>query len=90
MKIEFNEVYQSFKKLNDAEKIQAIVDYIKNNVSALNELNKSIGNDVNGEDINNIMNVQFNNKLDAIFMLLSLMTEQVEMFSEKVSLEFYE
>lgn len=90
MKTEFNEVYQSFKNLNDIEKIQAITDFIKNNVSALNELNKSIGNDVNAEDINNIMNVQFDNKLDAIFMLLSLMTEQVEMFSEKVSLEFYE
>lgn len=89
MKPEFKDLYETFKALNDEEKTDAIIDFIRNNINALSELNKGVGNASN-EDIASIMNVQFDNKLDAIFILLSLMTEQVEMFSEKVSLEFYE
>lgn len=58
-------------------------EYIKNNIVALKELNNGIGNTMNTKDINEITNVAFEDKLDVIYELIHLMTEQVELFSEK-------
>lgn len=90
MKIEFNEVFDSFKKMDENDKKQAIIEFLKNNIVALKELNNGIGNTMNTNDINEITNVAFEDKLDVIYELIHLMTEQVELFSEKISSDFFE
>ena len=90
MKIEFNEVFDSFKKMNENDKKQAIIEFLKNNIVALKELNNGIGNTMNTNDINEITSVAFDDKLDVIYELIHLMTEQVELFSEKISSDFFE
>lgn len=90
MNIEFNEVFASFKKLNQEEKMKAIIDFIKKDIKALNQLNIDIGNNLDSKDIETISNISFDDKLDAIYKLLHILTEQFELFSEKISQEFYE
>lgn len=90
MKIEFNDVFDAFKNLDENEKKQAIIEFLKNNIMALKELNNGVGNIVNNKDIDNITNVFAKDRLDIIYELLHLMTEQIEAFSEKVSVEFFE
>ncbi len=90
MKVEFNEVFDTFKQLSENEKNKKIIDFIKNDIKAFQKLNTDIGNNLSGEDINKISNVSINNNLDAIYELLHILTEQMEMFSEKISQLFYE
>ena len=90
MKIEFDDVFEAFKKLDEKEKKQAIIEFLKNNIMALKELNNGVGNIVNNKDIDNITNVSARDRLDVIYELLHLMTEQIESFSEKVSVDFFE
>ncbi len=90
MKVEFNEVFAAFKNLSEAEKKQAIVDFIKKDIKALQQMNNDIGNNLSAADIDKIGSVNIENSLDAIYELLHLMTEQMEMFSEKVAQDFYE
>ena len=90
MKIEFNDVFDAFKNLDENEKKQVIIEFLKNNIMALKELNNGIGNIVNNKDIDNITNVSAKDRLDIIYELLHLMTEQIETFSEKISVEFFE
>lgn len=90
MKIEFNDVFNAFKSLDENEKKQAIIEFLKNNIIALKELNIGVGNVANTKDIDNITNVSAGDRLDVIYELLHLMTEQIESFSEKVSVNFFE
>ena len=90
MKVEFSEVFDAFKNLNESEKKKAIIDFIKKDIKALQQMNNDIGNNLSAEDINKISNVSIENSLDAIYELLHIMTEQLEMFSEKIANEFYE
>ena len=53
-------------------------------------MNKEINNNLDQDDINKIANEPIEDHLDVIYQLLHIMTEQVEMFSEKVSKDFYE
>ena len=54
------------------------------------QINNDIVNNLSTENINKISNVSIENSLDAIYDLLHIMTEQLEMFSEKIADEFYE
>lgn len=90
MKIEFNEVFDAFKNLSESEKKNAIIEFIKNDIKALQQMNNDIGNNLSAEDINKISKVSIENSFDAIYELLHIMTEQIEMFSEKISQDFYE
>ena len=90
MKPEFKEVFEAFKNLNDNEKKLAIIKFLKNDVMALQQMNNDIGNNLSAQDITEIGNVEIENSLDAIYELLHILTEQVEMFAEKISQDFYE
>lgn len=90
MEITFEEVFNDFKSLNDTEKKQVIVDFLKNNIASLQNLNSEIKNNLDSTDINLITKEPIEDYLDVIYQLLHIMTEQVEMFAEKVSNEFYE
>lgn len=57
---------------------------------ALQQMNNDIGNNLSAKDITEIGNVEIENSLDAIYELLHILTEQVEMFAEKISQDFYE
>ena len=83
-------VFNSFKNLNETEKKQAIIEFLKNNIFALQNMNKEINNNLDSDDINKIVNEPIEDHLDVIYQLLHIMTEQVEMFSEKVSKDFFE
>ena len=87
---DFDKVFELYKALNDEEKEKAIIEFLKNNIYHLNELNKQINNDYSVEDISNITNAESTEYLDIIYQLLHVMTEQVEIFTEKVSNDFYE
>lgn len=85
----YNEVYNSFQKLNENDKKEAIIDFLKNNISSMQKINKDINNELNS-DITNIYDNEFSDYLDAIYSLLHIYTEQVESFAEKISANFYE
>ncbi len=87
---DFDKVFELYKALNDEEKEKAIIEFLKNNIYHLNEINKQINNDYSVEDISNITNAESTKYLDIIYQLLHVMTEQVEIFTEKVSNDFYE
>ena len=90
MNINFNEVFDAFKALDEKEKKQAIIDFLKNDIIALNKLNKDINNNLNTKDVDSIMNVSLGDQLDIIYELLHLLTEEIELFSEKISQDFFE
>ena len=79
-----------FKQLNDIEKKQAIVEFLKNNIASLKDLNSELNNDLGAADIASISKEPSDDYLDVIYQLLHVMTKQVELFTEKVSIEFYE
>ena len=87
---EFDKLFELYKGLNDEEKEKAIIEFLKNNIYHLNEINKRLNNDYSVEDISSITNAESTKYLDIIYQLLHVMTEQVEMFTEKVSNNFYE
>ena len=90
MKVEFMEVFEAFKQLDENEKKKKIIDFLKNDIIALQKLNTDIGNNLGSNNINKINNSLIENDFDAIYELLHILTEQIEMFSEKISQEFYE
>ena len=53
-------------------------------------LSKEINNNLDSNDINVISNEPIDDHLDVIYQLLHIMTEQVEMFSQKIANEFFE
>lgn len=87
---EFEKVFNSYKKLTDDEKKQAIIEYLRNNINAMQTINKDINNDIESKNLKLIIQEESNNDLDIIYKLLNVMTEQVEMFTEKISTDFYE
>ena len=87
---EFDKLFSLYKELSDEEKEKAIIDFLKNNINSLNEINRQVNNDLSIKDISNITNVNSTEYLDIIYQLLHVMTEQVEMFTEKISNDFYE
>ena len=87
---EFDKLFSLYKELSDEEKEKAIIDFLKNNINNLNEINRQVNNDLSIKDISNITNVNSTEYLDIIYQLLHVMTEQVEMFTEKISNDFYE
>lgn len=87
---EFEKVFNSYKKLTDDEKKQAIIEYLRNNINAMQTINKDINNDIESKNLELIIQEESNNDLDIIYKLLNVMTEQVEMFTEKISTDFYE
>lgn len=87
---EFEKVFNSYKKLTDDEKKQAIIEYLRNNINAMQTINKDINNDIDSKNLELIIKEESNNDLDIIYKLLNVMTEQVEMFTEKISTDFYE
>lgn len=88
--IAFEELFKDFKNLDETEKKQAIIEFLKNNIVSMQNLNKEINNNLDTKDINLITNEHIEDHLDVIYQLLHIMTEQVEIFSEKVSKDFYE
>lgn len=90
MDITFEELFNSFKILNELEKKQAIIDFLKNDIIALQTINKDINNNLDSPDISAITKEPIEDHLDIIYQLLHIMTEQVEMFSEKVATDFYD
>lgn len=90
MKTSFEELFNDFKNLSELEKKQAIIDFLKNNVMSMQELNNEINNNLNATDIDLIAKEPIEDHLDVIYQLLHLMTEQVEMFSEKIANDFFE
>ncbi len=90
MKLEFIEVFEAFKKLDENEKKKKIIDFLKNDIIALQKLNTDIGNNLGSKNINKINNSLIEDDFDAIYELLHILTEQIEIFSEKISQEFYE
>lgn len=83
-------MFNSFKNLNESEKKQAIIEFLKNNIAVLQNVNKEINNNLDSNDINVISNEPIDDHLDVIYQLLHIMTEQVEMFSQKIANEFFE
>lgn len=90
MNITFEELFNDFKQLNEVEKKQAIIDFLKNNIVSIQNLNNQVNNNLDTTDLNLITKEPIEDHLDVIYQLLHLMTEQVEMFAEKVSKDFYE
>lgn len=62
---------------------------MKNNIFILQNMNKEINNDLDSYDINTISKEPIEDHLNVIYQLLHIMTEQVEMFSEKISNDFF-
>ena len=90
MKTEFNELFDSYKELNNDEKQIAIIEFLKENIKMMQALNKQINNDLPTADISNISKVESSEYLDMIYQLIHMMTEQVEMYTEKISNEYYD
>ncbi len=88
--MEFNEVFEAYKQLNDNEKKHAIIEFLKKDILAMQKINNDIGNNLTADDLNKIGNVNIENNLDAIYELIHILTEQMEMFSEKIAIDFYE
>ena len=63
---------------------------MKNNIFILQNMNKEINNDLDSYDINTISKEPIEDHLNVIYQLLHIMTEQFEMFSEKISNDFFE
>ena len=76
--------------LSIEQKKQAIIEFLKNNIFILQNMNKEINNDLDSYDINTISKEPIEDHLNVIYQLLHIMTEQVEMFSEKISNDFFE
>lgn len=76
----------SFRKLSEDEKKLAIEEFIENNIKALSNLNKNIGNNkpLSKTDIDN------DDELDTIYELLHVMTNELSSFAEYVENKFYE
>ena len=90
MKLEFAELFNSYKNLSKSEKERAIIDFLKNDILSMQNMNKQINNNLNTQDLDAIINVDFDDKLDIIYKLLHVLTEQIELFSDKISQDFYE
>lgn len=86
----FNELFQSFKNLSEQEKKMELISFLKNDIISLQKINSDIGNLQGNQDIDNIASVNLEDELDIIYQLLHILTEQVEMFTEKVANDFYE
>lgn len=82
----YNDVMESFKKLNDEEKKQAIKEFLVNNITALSNINKNIGNDKQLSKTN----IDNENELDTIYELLHVMTDEISSFAEYIENKFYE
>lgn len=90
MKPEFAELFNSYKNLNDSEKKRAIIEFLENDILTMQNMNKEINNNLSTQDLNAIINADFEDKLDIIYKLLHVLTEQIELFSDKISQDFYE
>lgn len=90
MNVTFEELFNEYKNLSEIEKKQAIIEFLKNNIISLQNINNDINNTIENKNINLITKEPIDDHLDVIYQLLHLMTEQVEMFTEKISKEFYE
>ena len=90
MEINFDDVFNSFKSLSDVEKQQVIIDFLKKNIITLKKINSDAGNVTSNNDMHEIANVSISDRLDFIYKLLHVMTEQMELFMEKVSNDFFE
>lgn len=84
--MDYNEMIDSFRKLSEDEKKLAIEEFIENNIKALSNLNKNIGNNkpLSKTDIDN------DDELDTIYELLHVMTNELSSFAEYVENKFYE
>ena len=86
----FEKLFNAFKDLSEEEKIDAIIDYLKYDIDSLNSINRDIDNRDVFKNIENIVKEDSNNKLDLIYQLLHVMTEQVESFATKMADDFFE
>ena len=83
MKSEFEELFEAFQNLEAKDKEQAIINFLKDDIGALNEFNSLIN--VGSKDFDNISNTEIEDKLDVIYKLLHIFTEQVENVIEYTS-----
>ena len=90
MDITFEKLFSDFKKLGTTDKSKAIIEFLTGNIYALQNLKKEIGNNLESKDINLITSENIDDHLDIIYQLLHVMTEQMEMFTEKVANDFFE
>lgn len=82
----YNEMIDSFRKLSEDEKKLAIEEFIENNIKALSNLNKNIGNNKPLSKTN----IDNDDELDTIYELLHVMTNELSSFAEYVENKFYE
>lgn len=84
--MDYNEMIDSFRKLSEDEKKLAIEEFIENNIKALSNLNKNIGNNKPLSKTN----IDNDDELDTIYELLHVMTNELSSFAEYVENKFYE
>lgn len=81
-----NNLIDSFKKLNEDEKKSAIKEFIINNIDAISNINKNIGN----EKELLASNIDNEDDLVNIYELLLIMTDEISSFAEYVENKFFE
>lgn len=82
----YDELIASFKLLNDNEKKEAIIEFMRNTIKSMATINQNIGNI---REIPNT-NIENSNDLDTIYELLHVMAEETSSFAEHVENTFYE
>ena len=89
MNLKYQKVVENFNKLSDTEKITSIIEFIDKTIISLNKINKDIGenNEKHLEVIENQIKID---NLDIIYEKLHQLVTEIEIFSDKVSQEFYE
>lgn len=80
------DLIDSFKKLNEDEKKSAIKEFLINNIDAISNINKNIGN----EKELLASNIDNEDDLVNIYELLLIMTDEISSFAEYVENRFFE
>ena len=90
MDITFKELFDSFKKLNESEKKEAIINFLNTNNELLQDINKEINDYIDLTQINLITKEPTLDDLDVIYKLIHVMVKQVEIFADKVATDYYD
>ena len=90
MNIEYQNVIEKFKKLNEEEKIISIIEFINKTINSLHKINNDIDTSGNEHQIKDIEDEKESNNLVIIYEKLLQMVKEIEIFSDKISQEFYE
>ncbi len=86
----FDKLFSAFKNLSEEEKIDAIIEYLKYDINSLNSINRDIKNNEVFRNVEDIVKEESDTKLDLIYQLIHVVSEQVESFSKKIADDFFE